>query len=369
MEQSRPYFFALWTSFPVELLLMLSFICHSVLALRSLYLRNTLKMSMQDKVQLVSSLLIIPLLIPHIFAIKAGQALFSIEPTFTGFLTIMWVDLPLEGLRQVLLLIVVWIHGCIGLLTWLKLKVWWGSASPFIHPLAVAIPTLALLGFAAAGREAVHIYENKPTANSYQISSVKSYDYQQTPSIKNSSANAYQISKSNSEFKSKMQLVDQNKRIAIYIYLLIISIVFIARYVRLRGRKQWVNIKYADGETATAQAGATLLEISISNDIPHANLCHGKGRCGTCRVKIIQSSSNINQADKLEQIMLDKLNCPEGTRLACQVIPQAGEIHIERLFRADIQPENLRTETTSNESRNSTPISEENTVANEVSKL
>ncbi|MCJ8299257.1 MAG: hypothetical protein MJK13_10035, partial [Pseudomonadales bacterium] len=97
LESTRPYFFALWVSFPVELFLVLALLIHPLLGLRSLYFRNTLRMSGQDKLQLISSLLIIPLLIPHLFAIKAGEQILGISPTFTGFLAIMWIDLPLEG--------------------------------------------------------------------------------------------------------------------------------------------------------------------------------------------------------------------------------------------------------------------------------
>ena len=44
-------------------------------------------------------------------------------------------------------LIVAWVHGCIGLYFWLRMKAFFKRAAPFLLAAAVLIPTLALLGF------------------------------------------------------------------------------------------------------------------------------------------------------------------------------------------------------------------------------
>jgi len=345
LESSRPYFFVLWTSFPVELLLVLALLIHPLLGLRSLYFRNTLRMSAQDKVQLISSLMIIPLLIPHLFAIKAGEQILGIAPTFTGFLAIMWIDLPLEGLRQVLLLIVVWIHGCIGLFTWLRLKAWWSAVAPYIYPLAVAIPTLALLGFVEAGRDAVTRYEQAQAGGQYQ--------YGVSAQIENKYQNLYQdtyeqdsgedssVELSPQQFAASAKAIDEVKWRVIHGYFLLVIGVFLARFIRLRKYREKVEIHYANGLIISSEVGPTLLEIAIQNDVPHANLCHGKGRCGTCRVQIIKSSSTLTVPTKLEQAMLDRLGSPADTRLACQAGPGPGVVHLHRLLSADVQPDCL----------------------------
>ncbi|NRA19856.1 MAG: 2Fe-2S iron-sulfur cluster binding domain-containing protein [Oceanospirillaceae bacterium] len=345
LEQSRPYFFAIWGILPFELALILSFIIHTSLGLRALYLRNTLRMSSQDRVQLISSLLIIPLLIPHIIAIKMGENLLGLEPNFIDFLTIMWIDLPLEGLRQVLLLMVVWVHGCIGLITWLRLKSWWAGAAPFMYPLAVAIPTFALLGFVEAGRDAVDRYnavQAQGQYSSYNYSVNESATYPKTLQADSTGQSATaKVELSAEQMGERVAQIESVVRSAFIGYFALLLLVMLARYIRLRKNRDWVEIHYADGVVIKSKIGPTLLELSISNDVPHANLCHGKGRCGTCRVRIIKSDSTLSPAADLELAMLKRLNSTADTRLACQVEPGAGVIHLERLLKADVLPQDL----------------------------
>jgi hypothetical protein len=49
-------------------------------------------------------------------------------------------------------LIVAWLHGCIGLTFWLRMKPLFQRAAPFLLAAAVLVPTLALLGIYQAGR-------------------------------------------------------------------------------------------------------------------------------------------------------------------------------------------------------------------------
>jgi len=566
LEASRPYFFVFWLYPPIELLLILCFIIHPILGMRALYYRNSLRMTMQDKVQLISALLIIPLLIPHLFGIKAALFFLGIEPSYKALLRLMWVDSPLEGLRQVLLLIVVWVHGCTGLLTWLKLKDWWGSVAKFIYPLAVAIPTLALLGFVEGGRariEALGIeqtavsndgkqvlystgygkyghssqtlqstatpyrkteayasatdnsysqdrYERQPTVKSYQQTddysqtttkpysqpyapapqseveepflndeayasaadsrysqekyerqpTVKSYqqrdDYSQTttkpysdpyapapqseveepflndkayssatdnsysqekyerqPTVKSyqqrdyysqtttkpysqpyapapqseveepflndkayasATDNSYSQEKYDRQgaVKSYQQRDDYSQpttkpysdpyapapqseveepsvndeayqqskatmSLVVNVYWGILVGVFLARFIRLRKYSKWIKIRYDTGEVIHAKVGPTLLELAIANNVPHASLCRGKGRCGTCRVKLLNASSPLAPANDLEKALLEQLECSADVRLACQVVSCETELELSRILPADIQ--------------------------------
>ena len=52
-------------------------------------------------------------------------------------------------------LIVAWVHGCIGLYFWLRMKAFFKSAAPFLLAAAVLIPTLAMLGLYQGGRSVV----------------------------------------------------------------------------------------------------------------------------------------------------------------------------------------------------------------------
>ena len=52
-------------------------------------------------------------------------------------------------------LIIAWIHGCIGLYFWLRMKAFFKRAAPFLLAAAVLVPTLALLGLYQGGRSVV----------------------------------------------------------------------------------------------------------------------------------------------------------------------------------------------------------------------
>src|SRR4030095_13512225 len=64
----------------------------------------------------------------------------------------MWTLAPVVGLRQSLVVVVAWVHVCIGLHFWLRLKRWYAPVKPWLFAGALLLPVLALLGFAEAGR-------------------------------------------------------------------------------------------------------------------------------------------------------------------------------------------------------------------------
>src|SRR6201987_127565 len=66
-------------------------------------------------------------------------------------LAVYWRYAPLFALQQLLVVVIVWIHGAIGLYSTLVLKPAWPRLAPVVIPILFAIPILALLGFAHAG--------------------------------------------------------------------------------------------------------------------------------------------------------------------------------------------------------------------------
>ena len=53
------------------------------------------------------------------------------------------------------------------------------------------------------------------------------------------------------------------------------------------------------GLRANGRYGLSVLEISRLNDVPHAHVCSGRGRCGTCRVRINVAANGDYDAGKL----------------------------------------------------------------------
>lgn len=350
VETARTYLTAPWSFGPVFALLLLSMIVHMVLGLHSLYRRSTLRMSGYDLSQLIFGLLIMPLLASHIVGIWATKNLFDADPTYRLILSVFWVSSPLEGLRQVFVVVVVWVHGIIGIFSWMRIKPWWERVSWFIYPFIVAVPVVALLGFVDAGNQVIAEAEQAAEAG---MEASEAYDAQ---------PNAYGAATEPEEELSEEERVAEEKAaeerraanqanlaltyrilwIVLTIYAAMVAITLLLRAWRLRTRSQRMAIiNYVDGPTVEARVGTSLLEISRLNDLPHANLCRGRGRCGTCRVRVVEAQNDLNNPSSIELATLARLGSPPDVRLACQICPQAGSLTVERLVSPDIAPRDM----------------------------
>lgn len=325
MDRMRGPLMAPWKNFVGELLLILSLLVHIVLGLQSLYRRGTLRMSRTDAVQFVTALLIPPLLIPHIVGTMVAAKQFGILPSYASLSPYFWIYEPMEGLRQVLVLVVTWIHGCVGLFTWLRIQIWWDRVAPFCYPLAVAIPVVALLGFVQAGNEAIDPPEPAAVAEAADQPAEQGDEPVSAPVTQEALDALFEI---------------RDTMILIYLAMLVLTLV--ARYVRLRRGRSILQISYAKGPAFEHDTGLSLLEIATVHGVPHANLCRGRGRCGTCRVKIVESNSELPPASELEQKTLARVHAGDDVRLACQLIPGKGSIKVERLLPPYIQPEDIK---------------------------
>ena len=95
-----------------------------------------------------------------------------------------------------------------------------------------------------------------------------------------------------------------------------------------------ITVDYLGGPKIIHAAGTSLLEISRIHNIPHASACGGRGRCSTCRVRILSSQQDQTPADEGEQAVLNRVHAPDDVRLACQFIPKS-DVRVIRLLPAD----------------------------------
>jgi 2Fe-2S ferredoxin len=69
-----------------------------------------------------------------------------------------------------------------------------------------------------------------------------------------------------------------------------------------------------------------LLDILLAQgDWMHA--CGGKGRCTTCRIKVIEGMNQLNEHTPAEQKFISANRLKKDERLSCQVVP-TGNITI-----------------------------------------
>jgi len=73
--------------------------------------------------------------------------------------------------------------------------------------------------------------------------------------------------------------------------------------------------------------GNTILEASRHGGIPHASVCGGRGRCSTCRVKVIEGIGHLPTPSPEEKRVLERIGSPPQVRLACQTRP-LGDVSV-----------------------------------------
>jgi adenylate cyclase len=146
MERWRGGLLTPWQTGPGQSLLLAAAIVHAGLGLASLASRHSLAMSRTDWVQLLLGLATPPLLVNHVVGLQVTSDLVARFDAYYGYvLAVYWRYAPLLALQQLLVVVIVWAHGAIGLYSTLVLNRAWPRLAPIIVPILFAIPILSLL--------------------------------------------------------------------------------------------------------------------------------------------------------------------------------------------------------------------------------
>lgn len=278
---------------------------HMGLALLKLAQRTTLRMPAWEACQLALGLAIPVLLLPHIVNTRIAHVLYGINDIYLYELLKLWPD---GALLQSLLLVLVWVHGCMGLHFWLRLYGPYRRYMAVLLAFAIAVPLAALGGFMVAGR-AVNAVAQDPAV----LASIKSM--------------------ANWPTQGEADSLYWLRVIARLEYVGLLGLIAIAllwtRVVRLTLPK--VTVTYVGGPKIKAPQGSTLLEISRNARVPHASLCGGRARCSTCRVRIEHGARELAPPTFPESVTLGGIGAPPNVRLACQIVP-SGSIVVTRLM-------------------------------------
>ena len=320
MEQWRHVIMVPWQSWIGQFLLYGALGTHVVLGLVSLSSRRGAAFMRGNEIaQLALGLLIPPLLILHLLASRGAALSDGFQPSYGWFMFVYWKQAPLNGLRQVLTVSAAWTHGCLGLHTWLRLRPWWPKVAGFVYPLVFLVPILALLGFVEAGKEALALLNggDREWAEANAAAAVRFAAI------------------------SPQLLWFQDVFFAFYGVAVVSALAaFLAR--ARRQRRTTALIEYVAGPRVRASLGLTILEVSRTNNLPHASACAGHGRCATCRVKVVAGMQNLSPPKPLETELLNKVSLDADVRLACQAFLIGPGITVQRLVPADEQEEAAR---------------------------
>ena len=188
---------------------------------------------------------------------------------------------------------------------------WYPRYASALYALALLLPVFALLGFVQAGREVDYLIAGNPE----WIEQL----YDRTKALRPGQGE---------------DLVSLRDGI-IYGFWACLGAVLLARAARHiyeRGRR--LRITYSDGHQVHVPRGFTVLEASRFARIPHASVCGGRGRCSTCRIRIIKGLESVPMPSPAELKVLARIGAPANVRLACQLQP-TRDISVVPLLPAD----------------------------------
>jgi adenylate cyclase len=310
MEHWRPWLMGPWRSALGQGLLVCCALVHLALGLYAMSARRSLAMSKTDVVQLCLGLVTPPLLLNHAIVMHmAGEVTPNFDSTYGQMLAVYWSFSPGYALQQLLVVLVVWIHAAVGLYSWLVLKPVWKRIGGMVLPVLFAIPVLALVGFAEAGKEVVEKLATDPAWRALIGENLRKVVQVTDP------LNALQA------------------RVLLVYGLLVLAAAGVLAWRMLRERAL-VSVGYDEGFSARGRRGLSLLEMSLANDVPHAHVCSGRGRCGTCRVRVDAGAGSLSPRTANEENTLDRVGAGEDVRLACQARVLAPGVSVTRLLPA-----------------------------------
>ena len=290
-----------WQFLPVAIILYTAMLLHGGLGVWALYQRRQFSWIAIEPLQLLLGLSIPVLVAFHVIGARLGQTLFGHEKLYPQELHSFWVAPPHRQLMIFSVLIIAWVHGCIGLHFWLRMKAFYARAAPFLLAAAVLVPTLALLGVYQAGREVMAASAS--------------------PEWKEENLSAQKVG-TPAEQATLDHIVDG----FLAGYLGLIAIVVLARGARvlLERRGGMINLSYGNGRTVRVPKGLSVLEASLRYNVPHASVCGGRARCSTCRIRIIGDYSGLPEPSQRESFVLARVGTEDPSiRLACQLRPTA----------------------------------------------
>ena len=85
-----------------------------------------------------------------------------------------------------------------------------------------------------------------------------------------------------------------------------------------------------DGKEIEVEAGTTILNAALDNDIHIEHACEKACACTTCHVIVQQGYDSLNEATDEEEDMLDKAwGLEPDSRLSCQAVVADEDLVIE----------------------------------------
>ena len=304
MEQGRDVFLFFWRSIPGTLLLYGSLSLHFILAVLAILAKRKFFFTRIEIVQISFGFLIPFFLIIHIFETRYAYEFLNMEDKYIMLIANYWTyaedKFGIPGLfHPIILILFAWTHGIIGILKAFKHKSWFGNIKNYFSFFSFGLPFFAIAGYLVSG--AAVITEKK--FNSQKLEARAFCD------------NGY----CTQGFYEYVRLAGEVENW----YIVVVFGMFCAFIMSVTFRKSFASIKieYPNKRIVISGLGATILETSQDNGIPHASICGGNARCSTCRIKVTSDLDDLPRYSEIEYNLVKKLRFSKDIRLACQLRP------------------------------------------------
>lgn len=295
METAQTWRVEVWRSWPGSIALYGAALVHAGLALKRALSRRTWRMPILEAVQIVLGVLIPVLLVDHLIGTRYLATYFGVDDSYRATLQHLW---PSNAVKQIALLLIVWFHGVIGIHYAFRSKLWYPNWRELGLVLAFAVPLVSIAGFVVSGREAGELEVPSALWNPQQIEAF---------------------------------VTTERKAFEALVALGVLALVIIAGRAIWRRLSKRIKIRYVGHGEVESRTGATLLEISRANAVPHPSICGGRGRCGTCRVLVLSGLDNLPKPGPIELKTLERISAPPRVRLACNIWP-ADDLAVQILL-------------------------------------
>jgi adenylate cyclase len=286
-----------WRGWTGTIVLSTAFLVHYSNALWSIYIRRSLRLTRWEWAQLSLGLCIPVLLTFHVVATRIAEHVLDVTTYYNTVFIAQWLITPWLSAVQMLAIVTVWIHACIGIHYWLRIRSWYPRWRPFLFTYALLLPTLALAGYVTGGNQVLR--------------EAKDPDF---------------VSSALADSNLTDEAAAEINRMADIGWILCIALPLLP--FAGRGLRNWYYrsqrppiLAHANGRSMPILPGATILETLRANGIAHASVCGGRARCTTCRIMVTKGLDELPAPSTLEAKALSRIGASPGMRLACQIRP------------------------------------------------
>ncbi|QIO98611.1 adenylate/guanylate cyclase domain-containing protein [Bradyrhizobium symbiodeficiens] len=301
MEAGVYYHTLFWQFLPVAIVFYTTALTHMGLGIYALYQRRQFRWRTIEPLQLVLGLSIPALVMGHVIGVRLGYTLYDHQKLYPQELYLFFVAAPGRLWQMTILLLIAWVHGCIGIFFWLRLKPFFTRAAPYLLAAAVLVPTLSLLGIYQGGRS-VAIEADDGEWRTHNLTR------RQVGTV------------------AEGNTLDRITGGLTIGYFGLLGLALAARGVRAwrERRGGMVALSYGNGKTVRVPRGLSVLEASLRHNVPHASVCGGRARCSTCRIRIIGDHDALPTPSQREAFVLTRVGTNDPSiRLACQLRPMS----------------------------------------------